>query len=392
MTDLSKTLLTLGALLLVGLITDAIGRRTTLPRVTLLLVFGILIGPSALNLLPEFSERWFPVIANMALLMVGFLLGEKLAFSFLRRNGKVIFLVSLAEVAATSIVMLLGLLIIKVPASVALLLAGIATATAPAATVDVVHEAKASGTFTRTLLGITAIDDAWGLILFSFMLAIAHIVSGQGSSVEALLAGSWEIGGALLLGIGLGIPMAYLTGRIRPGEPTLAEALGLVFVCGGLAFWIGVSFLLASMSMGAAVANLARHHHRPFHAIENIEWPFLILFFVLAGASLHLDSLLQVGVIGSAYIVLRIIGRFLGGWAGGTISRADQTIKRWMGMALLPQAGVALGMTLVAVQHFPSLEDVILPVVIGATVFFELIGPVSTRTALMKAGEIPSSK
>lgn len=392
MTDLSITLLTLGALLLIGLITDAIGRRTPLPRVTLLLVFGFLIGPSALNLLPDFSERWFPFIANMALLMVGFLLGEKLAFSFLRRNGKVVFLVSLAEVAATSIVMLIGLLIMNVPASVALLLAGISTATAPAATVDVVREAKASGTFTRTLLGITAIDDAWGLMLFSFMLAIAHMVSGQGSSVEALLSSSWEIGGALLLGIGLGIPMAYLTGRIRSGEPTLAEALGFVFVCGGLAIWMGVSFLLASMSMGAAVANLARHHHRPFHAIENIEWPFLILFFVLAGASLHLDSLLKVGVIGSAYIVLRIMGRLLGGWAGGTISRADQTIKRWMGMALLPQAGVALGMTLVAVQHFPSIEDVILPVVIGATVFFELIGPVSTRTALMKAGEIPSSK
>jgi Kef-type K+ transport system membrane component KefB len=392
MTDLSTTLLTLGALLLLGLLTDAIGRRTPLPRVTLLLVFGFLIGPSALNLLPEFSERWFPVIANIALLMVAFLLGEKLAFSFLRRNGKVVFLVSLAEVAATSIVMLIGLLIINVPVTVALLLAGISTATAPAATVDVVREAKASGTFTRTLLGVVAIDDAWGLIVFSFMLAIAHMISGQGSGAEVLLFASREIGGALLLGIGLGIPMAYLTGRIRPGEPTLAEALGLVFLCGGLAIWLGVSFLLASMSMGAAVANLARHHHRPFHAIENIEWPFLILFFVLAGTSLHLDSLLKVGVIGTAYIILRMIGRILGGWTGGTISRADQKVKRWMGMALLPQAGVALGMTLVATQYFPEIEDIILPVVIGATVFFELIGPVSTRTALIQAGEVPSPK
>ena len=181
--------------------------------------------------------------------------------------------------------------------------------------------------------------------------------------------------------------MAYLTGRIQQGEPTLVEALGVVFLCGGIAIWLKVSFLLASMVLGIVVTNLARHHTRPFHAIENIEWPFLILFFVLAGASLHIKSLSQIGLVGSAYIILRIIGRFLGAWGGGAISHAEPLLRRWMGMALMPQAGIALGMALVVTQRFPHLGKIILPVVIGATVIFEVIGPVLTRIALVRVGE-----
>ena len=142
--------------------------------------------------------------------------------------------------------------------------------------------------------------------------------------------------------------MAYLTGRVRPGEPTLAETLGVVFLCGGLAIFFGVSFLLAAMVMGTIVANLATHHDRPFHAIEGIEWPFMILFFVLAGASLELETL-QLGTIGTAYVTLRVMGRLLGGWLGGTLARAPCKLRRGIGAALMPQAGVAVGMALVAV-------------------------------------------
>jgi Kef-type K+ transport system membrane component KefB len=285
-------------------------------------------------------------------------------------------------------VVLIALLLVGVRLEIALLLAGIATSTAPIATVDVVHEARAEGVFTRTLLGIVALDDAWGLIVFSLMLAAVQVVSGYGDGGEAIIAGAWELGGAVFVGIVLGVPMAYLTGRIQPGEPTLAEALGMVLLCGGIAIWLEVSFLLAAMVLGLVVANLARHHSRPFHAIEGIEWPFMILFFLLAGASLHVQSLAEVGLIGAIYIVCRIVGRLLGAWVGGTLSHAAPTLRRWMGMALMPQAGVALGMALVATQRFPQFSETIFPVVIGATVLFEAIGPVLTRTALVHVGDI----
>ncbi|MFQ5937198.1 MAG: cation:proton antiporter [Acidiferrobacterales bacterium] len=390
MEDLAETLITLGGLFPLGLVTDLLGRRTALPRVTLLLIFGFLIGPSVFDLLPEPSKAWFPGVTHMALVMVGFLLGGKLSFSSFRQHGRLVLWISIAVVVATAALMLAGLLLLGFRVEVALLLAGIATSTAPAATADVVHEAKANGRFADTLLRIVAVDDAWGLMVFSIMLAVALALTGQGGGEDVLVSTMWDLGGAFVVGVALGVPMAYLTGRIQPGEPTLAEALGVVLLCGGIALWLDVSFLLASMVLGAAVANLARHHKRPFHAIEGIEWPFLILFFVLAGASLQIDSLAAVGLLGAAYLILRIVGRLLGAWAGGVLSNADPLMRRWMGVALMPQAGVALGMALVATQRLPELSDMILPVVIGATVLFEVIGPVLTRRALILAGEVPN--
>lgn len=391
MQDTAKALITIGALLLLGLLTDALGRRTKLPRVTLLLVFGLLIGPTGFDLLNSNDGKWFSLVTDMALVMIGFLLGEKLTLSSLRQHGRFVLWLSVAEVVGTALVVFIGLLVIRVPLDVALLLAGISLATDPAASTDVVRETSAHGVFTNTLLGIVAVDDAWGLMIFSLMLTAAQAVTGQGDIIAPLLIGAWELGGALLLGICLGIPMALLTGRVRPGEPTLVEALGTVFLCGGIAIWLEVSFLLASMVLGCVVSNLARHHTRPFHAIERIDWPFMILFFVLAGASLDAKALYQVGIVGAAYVILRVIGRLIGAWAGAAVSHAGPSMGRWMGIALMPQAGVALGMALVAVHHRPDLHEVIMPVVIASTVFFEVVGPVLTRSALVHVREARST-
>jgi len=380
-------LITLGSLFLLGLVADLLGTHTPLPRVTLLLLTGLAIGPSGFDLLPALTEAWFPVLTDIALAMIGFLLGQKLTRPALRELGYPVLTMSAGVVIVTSLLVFSVLSFFGVPLEIALLLAGIATATAPAATVDVVHESKAKGRFTDILLDMVAIDDAWGLLVFSLLLAGAQALSGQGGAGEVLAAGGWEIGGAMLLGLLLGLPMAYLTGRIRPGEPTQAEALGMVLLCAGLAVWAEVSYILAAMAMGAVVANLAKHHNRPFHTIEGIEWPFLILFFLLAGAALHVDALAQVGLLGAGYIGLRVIGRLLGTRLGGWLSGTDTVTRRWIGLALLPQAGVAIGMALLASQRFPELKDIILPVVLGSTVVFELIGPVITRRVLIRVGD-----
>lgn len=386
MEDIGITLITLGGLLLLGLVTDVLGQRTPLPRVTFLLLFGFLIGPSVFGVLPDLSEEWFEAVTNMALVMVGFLLGEKMTIASLREHGRLVLWISVSVVVTTTLLMLGGLAIIGEPLVIALLLAGISSATDPAATADVVREARTKGTFSRVLTGIVAVDDAWGLLVFSFMLAAAQAVAGAGSGVESLLAGARDIGGALLLGIGLGIPLAYLSGRIKPGERTLVEALGAVFLCGGLSIWLEVSFLLAAMIMGVVVANVS-HRHRPFHAIEGIEWPFMILFFILAGASLEVDSLLNIGLVGTGFVIFRIMGRIFGAWIGCALTHAEPSMRRWMGIALMPQAGVALGMALVASQRLPDVGEVVLPVVIASTVIFEVFGPIMTRIALIRVGE-----
>ncbi|MDH3580509.1 MAG: cation:proton antiporter [Hyphomicrobiales bacterium] len=384
--DMHLALIALGSLLLVGLVADEVGRRTRLPRVTLLILFGIAAGPSGFDLLPEGFQGWYEFLASVALTMVAFLLGGTLSLTTLRSHGREILIVSASAVVVTGFLVGIGLMAIGATATLALLLAGIATATAPASTQDVVQQLQAKGPFTDTLLGIVAVDDAWGLIAFSFLLVLAKAIAGDGT-VDIVGHGLWELGGAVAVGAAVGLPAAYLTGRLQPGEPMQAEALGLVFLCAGLAIWLEVSFLLAGMIAGAFVVNLATHHSRAFHEIEHIEWPFMVLFFVLAGASLHFESLNHIGVIGTAYLVLRTIGRVLGGRLGGTIARSRRLHRRWIGLALIPQAGVALGMALVASSHFPDLAATLLTVTAGTTVIFELFGPILTQLALRKVGE-----
>jgi Kef-type K+ transport system membrane component KefB len=207
-------------------------------------------------------------------------------------------------------------------------------------------------------------------------------MNGMQGVSGSLLGAAYEVFGALLLGAFIGLPAAYLTGRVKRGQPMLTEALGVVFVCGGAAIWLEVSFLIATMALGAMVTNLAKHHDYPFHEIENVEWPFLVVFFMLAGASLEVGALTELGIVGVVYMLARVLGKLAGAWVGGRASHADQEVQRWMGMALLPQAGVAIGMALVIANRFPEYKGTILTIVVGSTVFFELVGPVFTRMSL----------
>ena len=385
MESTSTILLALGSILLLGLVTSAIGRRTFLPRVTLLLLFGAVVGSDALNLIPEEVAARFELVANVALLMVGFLLGEKLSLKAMRQFGGPVLWISVSAATLTTAIVCAGLIWVGVAVNVAIVLGCIASATAPAAVLDVVMESGSRGRFKDLLLAIVAIDDAWALVLFGLGVAVATSLDGAGFQANVvLLEVVRDIGGGLAVGVLLGLPAAYLTGRLRPGQPILSEALGLVLLCGGIALWLEVSFLIAAMTMGAMIANLAKHHEYPFHEIENIEWPFMVVFFVLAGATLEMDALRQVGVAGAAYIICRALGKFIGARIGGELARVDRDTKNWMGPALLPQAGVAIGMALVAASHFPEHRQTLLSIVIGSTVFFEIVGPVFTRMAIRR--------
>ncbi len=232
-------------------------------------------------------------------------------------------------------------------------------------------------------------DDAWGLIAFSLLLVVARSINGDGGAV-ILEHSLWELGGALVVGVAVGLPAAYLTGQLNPGEPMQSEALGVVFLCAGLAVWLGASFLLAGMVAGIIVANLAEHHRRPFHEIEHIERPFMVLFFVLAGASMKPEALDLVGPLCIAYVVLRTLGRVVGGWLGGFLGGVPKLHRQWIGLALMPQAGIALGMALVGAQYLPDLAETLLAVTISSAIVFEVFGPILTLLALRKVEEAGS--
>lgn len=381
-------LITFGGLFIIGLAADLIGRHTPLPRVTLLIITGVLIGPSVLDWLPDFTQQWFPILTDIALAMIGFLLGQNLTKKKLSSMGKPIITISLSVMLMTALFMLIGLTSLGAPLELALILAAIAPATAPAPVVDVTQQMNAKGPFTDTLLGIVAVDDAWGMLLFSILLVVASIIAGNGDAMQTLYAGLWEISGALLLGLAIGFPMAYLTSHIYPGKSSQAEVLGLVLLCAGLAEWLQVSYILSAMMMGTIVANFTRHHrHRAFEEIETLEWPLLILFFLLAGASLQLNALFEVSLLGLGYILFRIAGRVAGSYLGAKWAKSSGQQYHWMGLAMLPHAGIPIGMALLAIHHFPEYQSTILAVILGSTIIFELIGPSLTRIMLIRSGE-----
>ena len=388
----TETLLALGMILLLGLASDYLGRHTFMPRVTLLLAAGILVGEQGFNLIPLVLSQRFDIIANLALLMIGFLLGGQLTLPALRDLGRPLLWISVCAALATTVLVALLLWLVGVPVDIAILLGCIAAATAPAATTDTVIESGVDSGFSRLLLAIVAIDDLWALLLFSFGLAFAALVNGNPDVGATLLHAGWEIGGAVILGMTIGLPAAYLTGRLRPGQPMLTEALALVFICGGAAMWLDVSFLISAIVMGAVIANLAPHHEYPFHEIENIEWPFMAIFFMLAGASLHFDALASIGLLGVMYLFARALGKIAGAWLGAQLSDANHQVKCWMGIALLPQAGVAIGMALLTAHRFPQYSQLVLSLVIATTVVFELLGPMFTRLALRRSAPCDDPK
>lgn len=385
--DIAQTLMAIGALLLAGMLADAIGHKTQLPRVTLLILCGLVAGPAGLDLLPSSLTDLYETLAVLALSMVAFLLGGKLSKVHLQNSGRSVAIISVSAVLCTALIVFSGLWLLGFPIALALVLAALATATDPAATSDVIRQYRAKGPFSTTLSGIVAVDDIWGILVFAVFLMAAQAVAG-GDGSGALQHAVWEIFGSILLGAVVGLPAGYLSGRLQPGDPTLAEALGIVFLTAGLALWLDLSFLLSGIACGAMVVNTGRHHNRPFHEVEHIEWPFMIFFFVLAGASLEPTLLMKLGLLGTAYILLRLIGRLAGGWFGGKFTSGPGTAKSYLfGLSLLPQAGVALGMALVAAESLPAYRAEILTVAIGSTVVFELIGPAATQIALKRAGE-----
>ena len=379
-------LLLIGGIMLLALGAHTLGQRLHVPRVTLLLLVGALAGPEVLDLMPANFSDGFRLVTELTLAMVGFLLGERMSFRDLRQGREAI-IISLAVTLVTALMIFLAVWLVtqNIPAS--LLLAAIATATDPAATLDVMRQTGSRGPLTRVVAQVVAIDDAWGAILFSILLVVAERLSGNSANlIETLGYGLYEVVGALVLGVALGLPMAWLTGRLKPGEPMLLESAGFVFLAAGIAGALEVSYLLTCMTLGVVVANRARHHVRPFRSIEGIIEPFLATFFFLAGYGLDWEVLPTLGALGAVYVIARMAGRILGGYTGGVLAGSASVVRNRNGACLLPQAGVAMGLALVATDRLPELTF-ILPLVIASTVLFELFGPPITMYQLNRAGE-----
>lgn len=381
----TTNLILLGVILSLSIFADALANRTHLPRISLLVLVGVgvaMVQQWGLDQpggqpLAGLSE---PLI-HVALVMVAFLLGGELTLRRLRNIGSLIMLLSLTVLMTGMAVVGVGLLLLGFPLVVAVSLAAISVATDPAEISEAVHERGDTRLHARLLMGVVAIDDAWGILFFGLAMALLGWQLG-GDGTIALLQAGWELGGALVLGAIVGLPAAWLTGRLKPGEPTQVEAFAVILLLAGLSLWLEVSALLAALFAGALVANLSTHHTRSFNEIEHIEWPFLVFFFVFSGASIDLSYVDSAIWLTLAYIALRLSGRYLGGVLGGHLVRRQARLPHDIGLALTPQAGIAMGMALLVAERFPDYGTLILSTVVVSTVFFELLGPFLVRHVL----------
>jgi Kef-type K+ transport system membrane component KefB len=387
------TILGLGFILLTALLGGKLVRRLKIPTVTAYLILGIIIGPSGFDLITPGILGSSGLISNIVLGLIAFSIGQNFALDRFRKIGRpVIWMSIFAAVVPWFLISCAFIILLQQPFYIALIFGAISSATAPAATMMVVREYKARGSFTDTLLGIVAIDDAWCLIIFAFSFAVAKALAvhlaGNLLIVKVLLNALLEIIGACILGGVLALVLSYLSRFVNTPSDLLIYTLGFIFLNTGLALYFNFSVLLANMFMAAVLVNIHQVSFKFFDSLRTIDSPLYILFFVLAGANLEMGLLQTLGVLGLAYIVFRTLGKIAGAYLGGAVAQVPRRLRNSMGLALLPQAGVALGVALIAKTEFPERGSIIFSTIVATTVIYEIIGPVLTKISLKKAGEI----
>lgn len=384
-------LLKLGIVLVVGLIGGKIARLFKLPNVSGYLVFGLLLGPSFARLISAGDVEAFAVISEFALGIIAFSIGSEFILKELKKLGKSIFIITLAEVVgAIFIVFLVMYFIFKQTFAFSAVIAAMSASTAPAATLLVIQQYKAHGPVTKTLIPVVALDDVFGIMAFGIAMALAKLSLGitQTSLLGMLVGPIVEIGGSVVIGLILGIILAYAAKKATNRDSLQGMSLGTIAIAAGLSKGLGFSPLLTCIVIGATVANLLPNSKRMFSSVNDFASPVYVLFFTLAGASLDLSILVSVGALGIAYIFCRAGGKMLGAWAGARAVNAEETVQKYLGLGLLPQGGISIGLSVLVRQQLPEYAVPITTIIMFSVLIYEVSGPIFAKIAIEKAGEI----
>lgn len=386
-------LLVIGIAMAAGLLMSRAVRLLKLPNVTAFLLAGLVIGPCVSGLITTEQVESMHMITEVALGFIAYAIGGEFKLSYLKKIGKTPMVITMTQGLATAFCVDVGLIAMGYDVPLSLMLGAIALATAPAATLMVVRQYKARGNVTQMLLPVVAMDDALGLMVFSISASVAEALLGGEMTVSGMVVAPLvEIFGSLLVGSVLGALLGLCSRFFGSRGNKLALSIAAVMAGVGLCSMWGLSSLLVCMMIGAVMVNISQQHEVLMEQCDRFTPPLFLLFFVLSGAELNLGVLPQVGLIGILYILLRSVGKWGGTLLGAVCVKADKNVKKYLGLTLLPQAGVAIGMAQMVSIRFPQLADTVSTVVLACVLVFELIGPVITKIALTKAGEIASPK
>jgi len=393
-----NSLFYLALALIFGLASTRLVKLVRLPNVTGYLVAGLLIGPSVFGLVSREGVESFNIIVTLALGFIAFSIGGEFKLDVLKRLGKNVVVITAVQAFGTVIAVFAVLyaagacgLLGENYLPMVFTLSAIATATAPAATLLVVRQYKARGPVTETLLPVVAMDDAFGLMIFSIFISIAQaFASGTNPTVHTMLLEPLrELVLSLIIGAAIGLVVSLCSRVFKSRANRLCLCIAATVLGVALSEMWHLSSLLLCMMIGAVFSNLGRDVDRILDGADRWTPPVFMLFFVISGMELDLSILPTVGVLGVLYIVSRSIGKYFGARFGAAMVNADKNIRKYLGLTLLPQAGVAVGMAQIALSRLPEgYGTKIQAVVLCATLIYEIFGPVITKIALRKAGEI----
>ena len=386
-----------GIIILAGVLAAWLLSKLKLPKVLSYIVVGAFLGRSVANIVSPSIVRWEEIISVVALGFIAFLIGDTFRWKNIVEIGTRGIIVSLLESTLTAVIVgggfliltTTGILCVKHPVPISLLLGACAAATAPAATFMVVREYRAKGTLTNYLLMAVTFDDAVGIILFDISVVIVRVLlkGGELSIGEAIFAPIKEITLSLLVGIIMGFLLTLAIRFIRSKENHIILAIAFVLMTAGLSRQFHFSPLLSNMALGAIFANFSIDAGKVFSSTENWVDPILLFFFVLSGSDLDVSLLPKLGLMGIGYVVLRSLGKVFGSRIGAFFAGAPKKVQKYLGFAMLPQAGVAIGFAVFIKNLFPELSY-ITTIVLSTVVLFEIIGPLGAKYAIFGAGEV----
>ena len=395
-------LLVVGIIVFAGTVGARLFQRLRVPQVVGFVIVGLLLGESVFNLVPATTVDALGGFSIFALGIIGFMIGGELHRDTFKKYGRQFILILCAEgitafvlvACATSVVGWFVMHDVHKSIALGLVLGAIASATAPAATVNVLWEYKTRGPLTSTLLAIVALDDGLALLLYGFASSIAGALLGNGQSSlwKMILMPCYEIVGSIALGIAAGTALHFILKIIRDRDKALAFIIASVLIVIGLANALYLGAILSAMTLGATITNLAHPKRKrfSFDLLSKFSPPVYTLFFVLAGAHLVLqDIALWVVVVVAVYLICRTAGKMAGSWIGARFANASANVQKYLGICLLSQAGVAIGLAILASHQFNAgLGSVIIMVVMTSTFVVEIIGPTFVKVGVTKAGEV----
>jgi len=392
-------ILAIGVIVVVGFFGGLAAEKLNFPRITGYIIIGIVLSPSLLGIIPEETIGNLDIITDIALGFIAYLIGGSLRLEHLQKLAKSIAWITLFQslgawfLVALALV-LLGYLVIpgktlwQTYFPIAFIIGAVSCATAPAAVMAIIRQYKAKGPLTTTLLAVVALDDAVAVIAFAIASGVCQpLVNGTGiSSYQMLAVPFLNIVESAAIGVVFALVLMYISRLVRTRELLLVVVFGMIMLCVGLTTYLGVSSILASMVVGFIVVNKTRRKDM-FLVVEGIEDVFFAMFFVLAGLHFNLSILKVAGVLAVLIVLARCVGKYIGARAGARISHAPDTVRKYLGLALLPKAGVTMGLILLAALQFPTFGSIMLNAVLASTIINELAAPPLTRYAIFKAGE-----